>query len=147
MTLGASIRKKSHRTGRPGCSQRAIVCVVLAMLLATAAAAAPPDSPRKAGEPIRLMWIEGDVAGLTSIYSPDGLSVIGFVRYRQHRRGDIIQISRLARFNDGSSDEDRVKARVGRELQTIGGRTIIRNNQGVPTVDLKIDIASGRITG
>ncbi|MBP1687864.1 MAG: hypothetical protein H6Q33_4007, partial [Deltaproteobacteria bacterium] len=45
---------------------------------------------RDPGDPIRLAWVEGDVAGLTSIFSPDGKSTIGFVEYRQHRRGDTL---------------------------------------------------------
>src|SRR5437870_6499682 len=60
------------------------------------------------GEPIRLAYVEGDVAGMSSILSPDGKSTIGFLEYRQHRRGEILEISRIAHFEDGSSDEDRI---------------------------------------
>jgi hypothetical protein len=100
-----------------------------------------------AGDPIRLRWIEGDVAGMTSILSGDGKTVIGFVDYHQHRRGDVLDAVRVARFKDGSSDEDHVKARIGKTLETLSGRTIIRNRQGKATVDLKIDVVGGRVTG
>jgi hypothetical protein len=99
------------------------------------------------GEPIRLAYVEGDIAGMSSILSADGVSVIGFIEYRQHLREDLLEISRVARFRDGSSDEDRVEAEVGRTLRTVRGRTIIRNTAGTPTVDVTIDVANGRITG
>jgi hypothetical protein len=99
------------------------------------------------GQPIELAYVEGDVAGLSSILSEDGKAVIGFIEYRQHRRGDVLQISRVAHFTDGSSDEDQVEARAGTTLQAIRGRTIIRNTKGTPTVDIAIDVATGRIAG
>lgn len=102
---------------------------------------------RDPGDPIRLAWVEGDVAGMTSIFSPDGKSTIGFVEYRQRRRGDILEAVRIARFGDGSSDEDRVEARIGETLQTLRGRSVIRNAKAVATVDITIDVAGGRITG
>ncbi|HEX7410158.1 MAG TPA: hypothetical protein VF515_21260 [Candidatus Binatia bacterium] len=102
---------------------------------------------RDPGDPIQLMWVEGDVAGMTSILSVDGTSTIGFVDYHQRRRGDVLEAVRIARFNDGSTDEDRVEARIGKTLQTIRGRSIIRNAKGVRTVDITIDVAGGRITG
>ena len=102
---------------------------------------------RDAGDPIQLMWAEGDVAGMTAILSADGTSTIGFVDYHQRRRGDVLETVRIARFNDGSTDEDQVEARIGKTLQTIRGRSIIRNTKGVPTVDIAIDVAGGRITG
>ena len=85
---------------------------------------------RDAGDPIRLAWVEGDVAGMTSIFSPDGHSTIGFVDYHQRRRGDVLEAVRIARFSDGSSDEDRVEARIGETLQTLRGRSVIRNAKG-----------------
>jgi hypothetical protein len=112
------------------------------MLLAT-----PPVAARDAGDPIHLMWVEGDVGGLSSIESPDGKTTIGSVNYHQHRRGDVLQTVRIARFRDGSSDEDRVEVRIGNTLQTLGGRSIIRNTAGVPTVDITVDVARGHITG
>ncbi len=109
--------------------------------------AAQPAAARDAGDPIRLAWIEGDVAGLSTIHSPDGKAIIGSVNYHQHRRGQTLHIVRVARFRDGSSDEDRVEARVGKTLETVRGRSIIRNTAGVATVDIRIDIAAGHITG
>lgn len=124
-------------------SLKPLLCV-----LATAATlAARPAAGRDAGDPILLTWVEGDVAGITSIFSPDGKSTIGFVEYRQHRRGDMLEARRIARFSDGSSDEDRATVRIGKTLQTLGGRSIIRNTKGVPTVDITIDVAGGHITG
>ena len=117
-----------------------LAAVVVAILAAPAGATEP-------GEPIRLAYVEGDVAGMSSILSADGGSVIGFVEYRQHRRGDVLEISRISHFKDGSSDEDRVEAHVDKTLRTIRGQSIIRNTEGTPTVDITIDIAAGRITG
>ena len=116
-------------------------------LLAALAAAPAAAAGREAGDPIRMEWIEGDVAGTTSIRSPDGGTIIGFVDYHQRRRGDRLEAVRIARFTDGSSDEDHVEARVGRTLETIGGRSVIRNTKGVATVDITIDVAGGHITG
>ena len=94
-----------------------------------------------------MAWSEGDVAGMTAILSPDGAAPLGFIDYHQQRRGDVLKIVRIARFRDGSSDEDRVEARVGQTLRTLRGRSIIRNTKGIATVDLEIDVAGGRITG
>ena len=91
--------------------------------------AAHPATGREPGDPIRLAWVEGDVAGMTSIFSPDGKSTIGFVEFRQRRRRDILEVVRIARFGDGSSDEDRATVRIGRTLQTLRGRSIIRNTK------------------
>ena len=63
---------------------------LLWVLATVAALAAHPAAGREAGDPIRVAWIEGDVAGMTAILSPDGTSTIGFVDYRQHRRGSVI---------------------------------------------------------
>jgi hypothetical protein len=117
---------------------------------ATSRDAAPAAKPAKAdadAQPIRLAYVEGDLAGMSSILSEDGKSVIGMIEYRQHLRGDVLEIVRIARFADGSSDEDNVRAHVGKTLRTIGGRSIIRNTKGVTTVELDIDIAKGRIKG
>jgi hypothetical protein len=102
---------------------------------------------RDSGDPIRLAWVEGDVAGISSILSADGTSTIGFVDYRQHRRGDLLEVVRIARFGDGSSDEDQVELRIGETLQTLRGRMIIRNAKAVATLEITIDVAGGRITG
>ena len=120
---------------------------LLWVLATVTTVAASPAAGRDAGDPIRLAWVEGDVAGMTSILSPDGKSTIGFVDYRQRRRGDVLEAVRVARFRDGSSDEDRVEARLGRTLQTLRGRSVIRNAKGIATVDITIDVAGGRITG
>jgi hypothetical protein len=116
---------------------------------ATSEDAAPVESAdsRNEDQPIRMAYVEGDVAGMSSILSEDGKTVIGMIDYRQHLRGDVLEIVRVARFADGSSDEDEVRAHMGKTMRTIGGRSIIRNTKGVVTVDLKIDIAKGRITG
>ncbi|MFN2427873.1 MAG: hypothetical protein ABR587_15660 [Candidatus Binatia bacterium] len=100
-----------------------------------------------ADKPLQLAYVEGDVAGMTSILDEGGKNAIGFIEYRQHRRGETLEISRIAHFNDGSSDEDQVEALVGKTLRAVGGRIIIRNTKGTPTVDIKIDIGAGRITG
>lgn len=102
---------------------------------------------RDSGDPIRLKWMEGDVAGLTPILSADGKKQIGFIEYHQRREGDRLEATRIARFNDGSSDEDQVEARIGKTLEGVRGRSIIRDTKGRATVDIKIDIPKGRITG
>jgi len=120
---------------------------LLPVLATVATLAAHPAAGRDAGDPIRLAWVEGDVAGMTSILSPDGTSTIGFVDYHQRRHGDVLEAVRIARFSDGSSDEDRVEAKIGETLQTLRGRSVIRNAKGVATVDITIDVAGGHITG
>lgn len=99
------------------------------------------------GTPIQLMWVEGDVAGLSTIRSPDGKTIIGSVNYHQRRRGQVLHAVRIARFRDGSSDEDQVDARVGATLHTLRGRSTIRNAAGVAIVDIRVDVEHGRITG
>jgi hypothetical protein len=101
---------------------------------------------REAGDPIQLAWTEGDVAGFSRILSPEG-TTIGSIEYHQHLRGDVLAVIRVARFNDGSSDEDQVEARVGKTLEAMRGRSIIRDVRAVPVLDLSIDVAGGRITG
>src|SRR5437763_16302805 len=100
---------------------------------------------RSAGDPIRLVWDEGDVAGTSTIYGPDGGEPIGFIEYRQTRHGDRLSCVRIAHFRDGSSDEDSADARVEGTLEALAGRTIIREADGVPAVDVTIDVAGGRI--
>jgi len=101
---------------------------------------------RAAGDPIRLAWQEGDVAGTTAILAPDD-HVIGMIEYRQVRRGERLSSRRIARFTDGSSDEDEAEAIVGDRLEAIAGHTIVRDTDGETTVDLSIDVRGGRITG
>jgi hypothetical protein len=107
--------------------------------LAAGASAAPP--------PVTLIYREGDFAGATTIWSEDGKRVMGFIAYRQHLQGDRQHITRVARFRDGSSDEDEADVKVGARLESISGRSIIRDRRGKPTVDLKIDVAAKRVTG
>jgi hypothetical protein len=102
---------------------------------------------RESGDPIQLQWMEGDVAGMTPIWSPDATRVIGSIEYRQHRQGDRLDATRVARFADGSSDEDQVEARVGGTLEALNGRSIIRDQRGASVVDLAIDVPGGHITG
>ncbi len=113
------------------------------LLLATGTHALARDS----GDPIALRWMESDVSGFSNILSPDGKKVIGTIDFHQERKGDVIDAVRVARFADGSSDEDRATARVGKTLVTLRGRSIIRDTKGRVTVDITIDVEKGRITG
>ena len=126
-----------------GTCARLLLCVLISISTFTA----QPSAARESGDPIELAWSEGDVAGTTTIRSPDGRSTIGFVDYHQRRRGARLSAVRIARFADGSSDEDQVEARIGKTLETLRGRSIIRNTKGVPTVDIQIDVEHGHITG
>jgi hypothetical protein len=119
------------------------VAVVVAVLMASPRCV----FARESGDPIQLQWMEGDVAGVTAIWSPDATKVIGFVEYHQHRQGDRLEATRVARFADGSSDEDQVEARVGGTLEALGGRSIIRDQRGTSVVDLTIDVPGGHISG
>lgn len=118
----------------------ATVIAAILTLLGQAIAAA-----RSPGDPIRLVWNEGDVAGTSTIYDPNGRREIGFVDYRQRREGDRLTSVRIARFRDGSSDEDSAEARVGDVLEAISGRSIVRDAHGEAVVDVRIDVAGGRI--
>jgi hypothetical protein len=117
----------------------AAVLAVVGVCLATTPAAA-----RSPGEPIRLVWTEGDVAGVTAISNPDG-EPIGFVEYRQHRQGDVLSSVRIARFRDGSSDEDSAEARVAGRLEALSGRSIIRDAGGEVVADMTVDVTAGRV--
>jgi hypothetical protein len=119
---------------------RLLVLLVLVVDAASATARTP-------GEPIQLTWIEGDVAGQNPIFAAEGGKRLGIVVYRQHRRGDLLEATRVSYFADGSSDEDTAVARVGRTLEAVRGRSIIRDARGRAIVDLHIDVAGGRITG
>jgi hypothetical protein len=55
--------------------------------------------------------------------------------------------TRVARFRDGSSDEDHAEARVGDRLEAISGRSIVRDRDGVAVVDVAIDVPGRRVTG
>jgi hypothetical protein len=114
---------------------------------ASALLVAPPVAGDDPGAPIKLSWIEGDLAGITSILSPDSAKPIGYIEYHQRRRGGVVEATRIARFNDGSSDEDTAIARVGKRLRSLRGRSVIRNTQGIATVDIAIDVEAGRLSG
>ena len=110
------------------------------LLLASAASGVDP------GVPIRLAWVEGDVAGVSGILDPAG-KTIGSVEYHQYRSGDSLKAVRVAHFTDGSSDEETAEATVGKSLEAIRGRMIIRDQKGKSTTDLAVDVAAGRVTG
>jgi hypothetical protein len=115
---------------------------VLLLALATAASARAPD------DPIHLDWSEGDVAGFNAIYAERDSRAIGSVQFHQQRTGDLLRTIRVARFSDGSSDEDEAVARIaGDRLYAVGGRSILRDRRGQVVVDLQIDVAAGRLTG
>jgi len=126
-----------------------LVRTALGALVMGAVCSTSTGGARDAGDPITLAWSEGDVAGMTSIFSPGDRRPIGFVEYHQRRRGDTLTAVRVARFQDGSSDEDRAEARIGAgaTLEALRGRSIIRDAKGRPTVDFTIDVASGHISG
>jgi len=123
------------------------VAGVVAMIMTVLSAPLHGAFARESGDPIQLKWMEGDVAGMTAIWSPDATKVIGFVEYHQHRQGDRLEATRVARFADGSSDEDQVEANIGGTLEALRGRSIIRDQRGASVVDLTIDVSGGRITG
>jgi hypothetical protein len=100
---------------------------------------------RSPGDPVRLVWSEGDVAGMSTIYDPEGRREIGYIDYHQRRQGDRLTSVRVAHFRDGSSDEDSAEARVDGVLEAISGRSIIRNPRGEVVVDITIDVAGGRL--
>lgn len=119
----------------------ALAAVLLAALLPSASAARAP------GDPIRLAHEEGDVAGFGTIYGPEDGEPIGFVEFRQVRHGDVLSMWRVARFRDGSSDEDSARVRVAGALEALDGRSIIRDAAGATTVDLSFDVAGQRVRG
>ena len=123
-------------------AQRGWRTFALCWLLGVASTAAADPTP-----PITLQYVEGDLAGSTTIWSEDGKRVMGFIEYRQRRQKDRLHITRTAHFRDGSSDEDEADVRVGSHLESIAGRSIIRDTRGKPIVDLKINVAGKRVTG
>jgi len=116
--------------------------IVAAIVLAASAALA-----REPGEPIRIVWKEGDVAGQSPIYGPNGGAPIGVVEYHQHLDGSELETIRVARFTDGSSDEDSAVARINKTLEGVRGHSIIRDTHGKTIVDIDIDVAAGRVKG
>lgn len=120
---------------------RWLVAFVCWLLSTTAVGFADPTPP------IRMAYVEGDVAGTSIIWSEDGKRVIGIIEYRQRREQDRLHVARVARFKDGSSDEDEAEVRVGDRLESIRGRIVIRDTRGRPSVDLAIDVAGKRVRG
>ncbi len=120
--------------------QPARAFAALLILLPTLAVARDP------GDPIKLEFVEGDVSAQQVIQDPQG-KTIGLILYHQRRRGDVLETRRVARFEDGSSDEDVAVARVGKTLEAMSGRTIIRDRKGEAVVDIKIDVGGGRVEG
>jgi hypothetical protein len=118
---------------------RALAALLLLLLPALAVA-------REPGDPIKLEYVEGDVSAQQIIQDPQG-KTIGVILYRQRRRGNVLETRRVAHFEDGSSDEDIAVARVGKTLEAMSGRTIIRDRKGQSVVDIKIDVAGGRVDG
>jgi hypothetical protein len=135
-TLGMAVRSSARRG--PAASA---VALALGLGLASPARSATPT------DPIRLTFSEGDVSGVTDISDPRTGEPLGLVEYSQTRRGDVLSVHRIARFRDGSSDEDWADARVGNALEAIGGRSVIRDADGVAVAEVHIDVAAGRIRG
>jgi hypothetical protein len=123
--------------------QRRATGAIAVLWLASAAQVAASSPP----SPVRLAWDEGDVAGFSTVFPQEGSAPIGFIEYHQTRRGDLLECARVARFTDGSSDEDTARARVGTTLEAIGGRSIVRDVHGAMVVDLAIDVAGGSLRG
>jgi hypothetical protein len=121
---------------------RGLALAILGSLLALGSAHAASPTP-----PIRLAYLEGDVAGTQTIWSDDGKRVLGIITYRQHLAKGTLHIARVARFRDGSSDEDEVDVRAGDHLEAVRGRSLIRDTRGRPVVDLAIDVAGKRVKG
>ncbi len=123
---------------------RRLCLLTVAVIFSGAAAVA---RARESGDPIAVQWSEGDVSGMTAILSAQGRDQIGFIDYHQRRRGDVLQTVRVARFADGSSDEDEAEARIGVTLEALHGHSLIRDASGAAIVDLTIDVAGGRLSG
>src|SRR5262245_66653772 len=68
----------------PGLRRRALLAAFLVLSFAARDAAA-----RAPGDPVRLVWTEGDIAGMSSVYAPDGTRPIGSIEDHQHREGDV----------------------------------------------------------
>jgi len=127
----------------PAMTKRRVLCAVMLTALAWPLVAAARD----AGDPIRMAYDEGDVAGIVNIFPKDGSEPIGVIVYGQRRKGDTLETKRTAYFNDGSSDEDVAVAKVGKTLRTVRGESIIRDTAGQPIVDMHIDVGQGRVWG
>jgi hypothetical protein len=99
--LGVAVRRSAR-------GRRTAPAVVALLVAGTAAARAATPA-----DPICLTFTEGDTAGITDISDPRGGETLGFVEHTQTRRGDIRSVRRVARFRDGSTDEDVAEARAG----------------------------------
>src|SRR5262245_7937700 len=96
-----------------------------------------PAYARAAGDPIVLQFEEGDLGGLQTIFAEDTGRAIGTVEYRQRREGDRLTTLRVARFADGSSDEDLAVAHiVAGRMEALRGHQIMRDAQGRETVEV-----------
>jgi hypothetical protein len=134
--LGLALRRSASR----GPTARAVV-MLLAIGLTTPARAAAPTAA------IRLTFSEGDVSGFTDISDPATGEPLGLVEYSQTRRGDLLSVHRVARFRDGSSDEDFAEARVDGRLEALRGHSVIRDAEGAAVAEVHIDVPGGRIHG
>jgi hypothetical protein len=129
----------------PASRRRAAAPAACALLVWLSPVGASGRSP---GEPIVLAFDEGDLTGVQTVWDARGERAIGHVEYRQVRRGDVLETLRVARFEDGSSDEDLAVARVaGRRLEALWGRSVQRDETGFAVVDLEIDVGGDRLRG
>jgi hypothetical protein len=134
--LGLALRRSATR----GPTARAVtVLLVLGV--------APPARATTPTQPIRLTFTEGDVSGFSDISDPATGEALGIVEYSQTRRGDVLSVLRVARFRDGSSDEDFAEAHADGTLEAIRGHSVIRGADGVAVAEVHIDVAGGRIHG
>jgi len=133
--LGLALRRSAPRGP---------TATALLVLLATGAPAARAAT---SSQPIRLTFAEGDVSGFSDISDPASGEPLGVIEYTQTRRQDVLSVLRIARFRDGSSDEDFAEARAGGALEAIGGRSVIRDAHGSVVAEVHIDVAGGRIRG
>jgi hypothetical protein len=134
-------RRHSNRTLHRSRWLAALVAVAATGLLSCTAWA------RDAGDPIHMTYEEGDLAGYSDIFASDGQQPLGIVEYVQRRKGDVLEAKRIAYFADGSSDEDSAEVKIGKTLLTLRGRSIIRDASGQTTVDMRIDVTKGHVTG
>ena len=119
-----------------------------AALLALALLGPGAAAAREPGDPIRLRFEEGDLGGLQTVFADGRDEAIGTVEYRQQREGDLLHTLRVARFTDGSSDEDLAVARIaGGRLEALHGHQIQRNTRGEETLSIRIDVAGDRLRG
>jgi hypothetical protein len=138
--MESSWRCTAHRRAGPA---RAFALLLASAVLVGAGTEA---RARDAGDPIVLQFDEGDLGGLQTVFADGSDRPIGTVEYRQRRDGDQLSTLRIARFADGSSDEDLAVARIvdGR-LEALRGHQIMRDAKGEKTVEVVIDVAGDRV--